>query len=317
MTDQAESARYCGQCGERNPAVNRFCVECGARLLRSDELDAAGAIADTVDARLAGLAQLPEPAIVWPDDLPRQITGADGALLRLVPGGFFWMGTRERKPKKKDERPFHLVWLDPYYLDEHPVTMGQYARFLSASGHRKPASFTSRRRSPDDPEWARLPVTQVSWQDAQAYAKWAQRRLPTEAEWEKGARGVDGRTYPWGEEPPDGRAAFGDESALPDATGRFPNGVSPYGIQDLAGTVWEWCEDEYDQDFYPRGPPRNPCCRDAPHPPEADYRVLRGGSVQSSAFCLRATFRAFNLAKMTSPVYGFRCAADVARYRRP
>lgn len=301
---------FCGQCGEENPDINRFCFECGARLL-SPRTEAAGPLVDAVDARLAGLGALPEPTLEWPEDLPRTATGKDGATLLLVPAGFSWMGA---KRQKKDERPYRLVYLDSYYIDETPVTCGQYARFIEDTGARPPPGFRARAREAD---WARLPVTRVTWDEAATYATWALRRLPTEAEWEKAARGLDGRTYPWGEASPEGRepplARFGVDRSLPAAVGGFPDGRSPFGALDMAGNVWEWCADQYDQGYYPRSSPRNPRCDDG----DPRYRVLRGGACSYSAFTLRTTFRGFNLPHQRAECYGFRCVADGARFRRP
>ncbi len=269
---------------------NRFCFECGTKIF-----------VPGVDAGLE------EPTIEWPDDLPRTVTGADGATLRLVPAGYFWMGSKKRAAghvTKKDEQPRRMVWVDSFYVDETPVTNGQYATYLSKTGRRKPPGFRNAGEA-----WTRTPVTRVTWDEATAYAKWAERRLPTEAEWEKAARGVDGRVWPWGDDAPsEDRAVFGDGFVEP--VGR-PEGKSPFGALDMAGNVWEWCEDFYDQHFYPRAAHRNPRCVNG----DPRYRVARGGACTQSAFVIRAAFRGWNLPHLRAPVYGFRCAADVARYR--
>ncbi len=298
---------FCGRCGENNPDIDRFCFECGARLL-SARTDPGVQITDEVSARLAGLGSLPEPVIEWPEDLPRTVQGDDGAELLLVPAGFFHMGERK---KKKDERPNRLVYLDSYYIDAVPVTNGRYADFVERTGAKKPPGF-----SPSSDEgWRDTPVTSVTWDEAVAYARWALRRLPTEAEWEKAARGIDSRTWPWGDREPNGSvalAAFGDDDGTPVPVGRFPEGKSPYGALDMAGNVWEWCQDQYDQHFYPRSSPRNPRCDDG----DPRYRVLRGGACTYSAFTMRASFRGFNLPRIRVPVYGFRCAVDAMRFRK-
>ena len=205
------------------------------------------------------------------------------------------------------------MYLDSYYIDETPVTNEQYSQFLEKSGHPKPPHFSSGK---NDPNWAKRPVTYVTWDDASAYAKWAHRRLPTEAEWEKAARGIDGRTWPWGDASPDENetslAHYGDEDASPMQVGQFPNGISPLGALDMAGNVWEWCSDQYDQNFYPRSNPRNPVCTDG----DPRYRVARGGACTYSAFVMRTTFRGWNLPNIQSHCYGFRCAADSVRYRK-
>ena len=298
---------FCGRCGAENPEVNRFCFECGSRLFAVGTRPGPPLV-DEVAARLHGLGSLPAPELVWPDDLPKEVTGRDGMTQRLVPPGFFWMGARKQK---KDERPYRLVWLDAYYIDETPVTNGMYEAFVARTGRRTPPGF---RAQGDD--WGSHPVVGVTWEDALAYARWVTRRLPTEAEWEKAARGVDGRSWPWGDEPPEGQdppvANLGDEDGAPSPVGSFPEGRSPIGALDMAGNVWEWCQDQYDQYYYPRSAPRNPRCDDG----DERYRVLRGGAYSYSSFAARASFRGFNLPHLSSPTYGFRCAVDAERFRR-
>ncbi|MBT9554701.1 MAG: SUMF1/EgtB/PvdO family nonheme iron enzyme [Myxococcales bacterium] len=293
---------FCGACGYSNPPVNRFCVDCGARI----GTDPGGAVTDDVSARLSGMPTLPSTEVVWPGDLPREVDAKDGTRLRLVPAGFFWMGN---KKQKKDERPYHLVYLDSYYVDETPVTCGQYQAFVQATGRSAPPGLKALLKTP---EGERLPVTSVTWDDAAAYARWALRRLPTEAEWEKAARGVDGRLYPWGKDEPTGRANVGPEPGRATPVGSYPEGRSPFGALDMAGNVWEWCQDTYDQDFYPRANPRNPLCEDG----DPRYRVLRGGSFGYSPFTLRASYRGWNLPHQRVACYGFRCAVEASRYRK-
>ncbi|HIA04386.1 MAG TPA: formylglycine-generating enzyme family protein [Myxococcales bacterium] len=269
-----------------------------------------GLLVDEVSARLQGLGEMPEPSLDYPEDLARTISGHDGATAVLVPAGFFWMGSHK---EKKDEKPHRIVYLDSYYIDESPVTNGQYLQFLEKSGHRKPSYFYARKAEAD---WEKHPVTFVSWDDAQAYAKWVHRRLPTEAEWEKAARGVDGRIWPWGNtDPADSETAwgqFGQEDSFPVAVGSFPDGASPVGALDMAGGVWEWCQDQYDQFFYPKSAPRNPECEAG----DPRYRVARGGACNYSAFTARAAFRGWNLPSTRANCYGFRCVVDAARFRK-
>ena len=296
---------FCGHCGAQNPELHRFCAECGARL--QVPLDETGApITDPISARLAGFDGLPEPTIEWPDDLPREVKGKDGAPMVLVPGGFFWMGA---KKQKKDERPYRLVYIDSFYIDRYPVTNEQFSAFLQSSRYKGP-----RVRQPrSDIEWSKRPVTRINWHDASAYAKWALKRLPTEAEWEKSARGIDGRTWPWGDEAPtEIHTHLDQDEGPPPPVGTHIANISPYGVHDLAGGVWEWCVDQYDQYFYPRSAPRNPRCDDGDH----RYRVARGGAITYSAFTARCSYRGWNVPHMRSAVYGFRCAADANRYRR-
>jgi formylglycine-generating enzyme required for sulfatase activity len=156
--------------------------------------------------------------------------------MTLIPGEYFSMGSNDGSGA---ERPPHRVWLDTFYIDKYEVTNHKYAEFLKATGHPRPAFWENDRyNSPDQP------VVGVSWDDAVAYCKWAGKRLPTEAEWEKAARGgADGRKFPWGDEEPKGKAAFGQDmnTGRPAPVGKYqPNG---YGLYDMAGNVWEWCVD--------------------------------------------------------------------------
>ena len=237
------------------------------------------------------------------------ITGNDGAPMVLVPAGEFTMGSTEGSD---DEKPAHRVSLDAYYIDKYEVTVGQYAKFLEARGVNGPPMWTTM----DQPPHQKRPVVNVDWSDASTYCEWAGKRLPTEAEWEKAARGTDGRTYPWGNEPPDlGRANYGREKwnnhAALVPVGQLEDGKSPYGIYDLAGNVWEWVSDWYDPDYYTTSPLQNP-----KGPENGKYRVLRGGSWDLAPENLRSARRDFNLPlapDYDSPSYrnfnsGFRCA---------
>jgi mono/diheme cytochrome c family protein len=170
----------------------------------------------------------------------------------------------------------------------------------------------------DQPSHRKRPIVNVDWSDASNYCEWAGKRLPTEAEWEKAARGTDGRIYPWGNEPPNTlRANYGQkkwnnhDTLVP--VGQLKDGKSPYGIYDLAGNVWEWVSDWYDQDYYATSPPQNP-----KGPGNGKYRVLRGGSWDLAPEHLRSTRRDFNIPlapTYESPAYrnfnsGFRCAKN-------
>jgi formylglycine-generating enzyme required for sulfatase activity len=229
--------------------------------------------------------------------------------MTLVPAGEFTMGSNEGSDH---EKPEHRVYLDAYYIDKYEVTVGQYAKFLDATSINPPPMWTTM----DQPPHQKRPVVNVDWEDANNYCEWAQKRLPTEAEWEKAARGTDGRIYPWGNDPPNPqRANYGKEkwnkhtALVP--VGQLKDGQSPYGISDLAGNVWEWVSDWYDPDYYATTPSRNP------HGPEkGKYKVLRGGSWDLAPEQLLSARRDFNNPTSfdyDSPSFrnftsGFRCA---------
>jgi formylglycine-generating enzyme required for sulfatase activity len=243
----------------------------------------------------------------------KTIIGKDGTEMILIPAGDFLMGCPEGEGEPH-ERPQHIVYLDAFYIDKYEVTNAQYQRFIDETGHRAPAYWNDNRFNA-----ANYPVVGVSWFDAEAYCKWANKRLPTEAEWEKAARGTDGRKYPWGNEAPDAggiwranyapegnRAADGFEYTAP--VGSFPGGASPYGVMDMAGNVLEWVTDWYSRDYYSISPKSNP-----KGPSSGRYRVHRGGSWDNIEINLRTVNR------IRAGIYpvnrfnflGFRCAKDI------
>jgi formylglycine-generating enzyme required for sulfatase activity len=218
-----------------------------------------------------------------------------------VPAGPFTMGGGD----EADERPAHRVWLSAFFIDRDEVTRADYARCVGDGVCRSPALASS------DPEPSRLPVTGVDWRDAEAYCRWARKRLPTEAEWEKAARGTDGRPYPWGRTPRCDQANFGNfegegrcprNPGRPAPVGSYP-GASPYGARDLAGNVWEWVADPYDPDYYRRSPARDPR-----GPTSGSRRVVRGGACCSMFGLPRASNRLAFPEDYRDIDIGFRCA---------
>ena len=166
------------------------------------------------------------------------------------------------------DRPVHTVQLDAYCIDKYEVTNELYQAYVRASETGQP--FYARNSRFNAPQ---QPVVGVTWFDAQDYCSWAGMRLPTEAEWEKAARGTDGRAYPWGEDITSANANFGADAKV-DATtavGSFPDGVSPYGAHDLGGNVWEWVADWFDDRYYESSPASNPS-----GPPSGTKRAQRG-----------------------------------------
>lgn len=188
--------------------------------------------------------------------------GKDGAPMVLIPAGEFQMGGTHG-----DELPVHTVYVDAFYMDIYEVTNAQYKKFIDATGYRIPRSWHHSLSHPEHCSPDR-PVVCVSWEDAMAYCKWAGKRLPTEAEWEKAARGgLIGKKYPWGDSLIyDNFSNYRDKKPV----GNFPpNG---YGLYDMTGNVWEWCADGYDENYYSISPKRNPKC-----PRSRASVVVRGG----------------------------------------
>lgn len=228
----------------------------------------------------------------------------------LISAGEFQMGVDglPSYPGEENAMPRHTVYLDAFYIDIYEVTNAQYKEFMSQTGHKPPQDWTdSRFNHPDHP------VVGVDWYDAQTYAKWADKRLPTEAEWEKAARGgfMD-RRYPWGD------TLSHDETNFKHTGGRDkweftspidsfkPNG---YGLYDISGNAGEWCADQYDSKFYSKSPTDNPCAEG-----DGKTRVVRGGSWwhehRIAFYSCRATYRYLKPVTDRSNAIGFRCVRN-------
>jgi formylglycine-generating enzyme required for sulfatase activity len=276
---------YCVKCGADSDAGAKFCTRCGA-LLKAPEAPKPVEPPKPIEP--------PKPA-----PPPKTIRAKDEALIFLIPAGVFWMGSPEGQGDNA-QRPWHKVWLDAFYIDEHAVTFDQYDRFCEATGRAKP----------DDEKWGRgqRPVINVSWYDAEAYCKWAGKRLPTEAEWEKACRGGSDLSYCFGN----------DASKLEDYAwyGHHSNGMThpvkkkkpnAFGLYDMHGNVWEWCSDWYDKAYYSKSPETNPT-----GPEKGQTKCNRGGSwLNDFEVLFRSACRLNDPPNNRYYYLGFRCAKSL------
>ncbi len=225
--------------------------------------------------------------VVIPDELVAKIKEIPEDMA-FIPGGEFLMGSNDGEP---DEKPVHKVYLDAYYIDKYEVTNKQYREFVEATGHREPVYWGE-----DD-----HPVVYVRREDAVAYATWAGKRLPTEAEWEKAARGgLVGKKYPWGDNIDSTKANYDRNVGHTTPVGTYP--PNNYGLYDMAGNVWEWVSDWYDDDYYANSPSKNP-----QGPNNASFCVRRGGGWGRDAGNLRCANRYYGSPDLTYNNLGFRC----------
>jgi formylglycine-generating enzyme len=249
---------------------------------------------------------------------PSELVGKDGAPMILVPAGSFPMGVpKGDRDGGRDEYPRHEVMLDNYYIDTYEVTHGRYAEFVKATGHRTPENpkYPKRTLWSDhlSDSLSERPVINVDWQDAEAYCRWAGKRLPTEAEWEKAARGTDDRRFPWGNvEPTHKHLNFnqqwqGEKTLMP--VGSYEAGKSPFGAYDMAGNVWEWVADWYDPLYYEKSPMVNP-----KGPDSGTYKVLRSSGWSVETPLVRLFTRVKSDPTNRNDSTGFRCAADAAKH---
>ena len=270
--------------------------------------------------------------------------GAEPAVdMALIPAGEYRMGTAEGSDGLTDEHPERLVFLHAFFLDRFEVTNQDYAAFVQSTSYRPPSNNNPASTIWNDTAYpqaiAKHPVVNVSWEDAVAYCRWSGKRLPTEAEWEKAARGTDGRRYPWGNDwswkkansasywagqtiefqsgadweafwvKGDGarlvkeKGIKGEVLTLP--VGSFPDGASPYGIQDLAGNAAEWVQDWYDPNYYRSAPLSDPS-----GPERGAIKSMRGGSWLKPAISLRTSDRDWGIMDSRPSGTGFRCAKD-------
>ncbi|TFH65248.1 MAG: formylglycine-generating enzyme family protein [Gemmatimonadales bacterium] len=266
-----------------------------------------------------------------------RVSETDGMALVFVPGGDFTMGSDGGS--YANERPAHTVFLESYWIDQTEVTNAMFEAFVTQTGYQTDAESAGFSRGYDtdtgksaqvqDADWehplgpdsslsglADHPVVHVSWNDARAYCEWAGRRLLTEAEWEKAARGTDGRTFPWGNDfdgtrlnsadvnlgAGRGSSSFDDGFQLSSPVGSYPRGASPYGAMDMVGNVWEWVSDWVDEAYYQSSPSANPG-----GPASGEHRIVRGGSWHDPQDGNRAAYRGWATPEDTDITLGFRC----------
>ena len=260
--------------------------------------------------------------------LPNTITGQDGAEMVLIPAGEFQMGSNNGDD---DETPVHTVYVDAFYMDKYEVTNAQYQKFVLANPlwqkARIPKSlhdgrYLSHWNGNNYPAGkANHPVVYVTWYAAVAYSKWVGKRLPTEAEWEKAARGgLSGRKYPWGNTISEANANYNTHVGDTTVIGSYP--ANAYGLHDMSGNVWEWCLDAYNRNFYFSSPGANPLSDVNilsnvnlildDYTNVKSMRVLRGGSWSTFAQYVRCACRSRYPPTNTSTILGFRCARAVS-----
>ena len=205
------------------------------------------------------------------------INDKDGSVMVYVPAGIFFMGNEKNS-----------VSVDAFYIDKFPITNNQYKKFMAETNYAAPAFWKDKRFNNQD-----QPVVGVNWDDAVAYVNWAGKRLPEENEWEKASRGTDGREYPWGNIKPDQSLAVFDldiSKGAPTNVGTHLSGVSPYGCYDMAGNIWEWCQEWYT---------------------EEKYRVVRGGSWINHLNILSCAYRSCSVPIGKDNNVGFRGAKGI------
>lgn len=226
----------------------------------------------------------------------------DGMEQVYVPEGDFWMGKGE--VRKNADSPMHSIHLDAFWMDKYEVSNAMYLKCMQAGAC---TDMVSDNITYQNWIYRDHPVTYVAWEQAGLYCQWAGKRLPTEAEWEKAARGTDGRQYPWGDDWPNPRLANFEESLINEAVSvyRYPLGASPYGALNMAGNVREWVADWYGEDYYLVMPYANPTG------PEIGFeRSLRGGSYSEDKSEITVINRMRHEPQSAGLSRGFRCAQD-------
>jgi formylglycine-generating enzyme required for sulfatase activity len=243
----------------------------------------------------------------------------DGIIMVYIPPGEFTMGSNDYD----NEKPPHTVFLDGYWMGKTEVTVKQFGIFVedekggeayTRTGEKWEQKEGTTWKDPGFKQDDNHPVVCVSWNDVRAYCKWLSYKkgllfkLPTEAQWEKAARGTDSRKYPWGNKEPDETLAnFDKKIGKTSPVGSYPEGPSPYGLLDMAGNVWEWCNDWYEIDYYKRSPTKNPL---GPESSSKKVRVQRSGCWDYDAGYLRCAFRGKGTPSLFFNIVGFRLCQD-------
>ena len=256
--------------------------------------------------------QISEMLTVEIEPQPTPVAVPEGMV--YVRAGEFIMGSDpdvDPQTDELDELPQHKVFLDAYFIDKHEISNADYAEFVEATGHRNSIFWDNPKFNHPD-----QPVVGVTWGDAAAYAAWLGKRLPTEAEWEKAARGTDGRIWPWGNEFGPTKCNFDDDKkfdghldgfAMAAPVDSFKQGASPYGALNMAGNVAEWVADWFDMEYYAVSPAINP---KGPATSGMGKKSWRGASWFAGSEQMRCAFREYDDIVASGQILGFRCAKD-------
>ncbi len=321
--------KYCPRCGAKLVKFAPFCWSCGSSTADQAGTAVISPLPGRTPSKKRGMPKwtwwaggvimiaLMALGVLWginafvhrePEAGATRVREIDGMVEVYIPSGEFLMGvSRKDSQALEDEYPAHTVSLDGYWIDQNEVTNGQYSLCVEAGGCSAPqeSDFTNYNHYFTNPRYDNYPVVSVNWYEAYAYCEWAGGRLPTEAEWEKAARGTDERIYPWGDTTPSNELLnYANNLGRMTRICSFPDGNSPYGICDLSGNVWEWVNDWYDEAYYDSSVISNPGGATS-----GEKKCQRGGSYMAAEYLVRSSQR--NAVDPYSGHFddlGFRCA---------